>query len=182
MATPNNSRLKMILNPKDEETLTIFQEKVKQPGVILRGEKMNLPDIENRVGFRLMRPNLENVTLIATRWVGGFTSYYGKFSDGISARYQYGPNMDTYFTIMQWKIIDSNSPRIFNYPESVRAYQKYINNGQATIVIVPEEWLPSVISFAQWVVGDFMMLVDFDWGVEDSTVESVINSLQNEYN
>lgn len=139
---------------------------------------MDLQAIEDRVGFHLMQPTLKNIALMDTKWVEGFTDYYGKFSDGIVARYKYGNDTDTFFVIDQYKIISSDTPEVFSYPESVRAYQKHLNNGEATIVLIPDGWLESALPFVQWVVGDYMVLVLFYWAVDDITVESIINSLQ----
>lgn len=169
MSTPT---LGMILNPPESENLSIPTLRNTQHR---RALKMDLMEIEKKVGFQLMRPGIKNVTLISTGWVEGFNDYYGEFSDGIGAVYQLGENKEMYFVIHQYRIMNSDEPEIFNYPEYINAYQKSINNGFATIVLIPREW---AMPFIEWVSKDMLVKIFFSWSVEEVTVETIINSLK----
>jgi hypothetical protein len=173
-----NSRIKMILNPEDPKDTEILGQQGRQTASHRISKKMDLSIIEQQVGFKLMRPTINNLTLQNTMWIEGFVDYYGELSNGIIAQYRYGDNINNWVSIHQYKIINSNAPEIFSYPESITAFQKPINNGETTVVLIPKKWLESALPFAQWIVGDFLILMVFSWAVDEETIDSIINSVQ----
>lgn len=167
-----NTKLQMILNkPEGQELLKhVDQSKSAQTRLV---KKMNLAEAESKVGFRLKQIKLPNAVFVDAFWLEGFQSYYGKFSDGIRATYRLADKKDAMIMIEQHKIMTSDIPEVFSYPNTIKAYQKEIGNGLTTIVLFPHEW---AIPFAQWVADDVMIRLFFSWTVDESTVETVLGS------
>ncbi len=107
--------------------------------------------------------------------LGRFSDYYGEFSEAALTNFSYSSNKQ-FFSIEQRLILKSYGPQLFIYPKAVRAYQKSINNGFATIVLPPANF--EVACFAVFAINGMVLNVVFNWRVNERIVERILASLE----
>lgn len=163
--------LRMILaRPGEVDWRPLTRTYTAAPAKLVR---LALPRIEKKTGFHVKVPVLERVALAEAAWTEGKSTYYGDFSDGALTRWQYGAGND-FFVLEQRRILRSDTPEMFIYPSEIRAYQKTINGGIATIVLPP----PDVsVSFATWAAEDTVIDAFFFWAVDEASIERILGSL-----
>lgn len=143
-----------------------------QDDMLFVPEPMEIPDLEKKLNSRLLIPQLDNISIEETRISRKSTTYFGELSEGSYTHVKYN---DKSLSLIQRRIIEAHSSMLFIYPEAVLAYNKKINNWNATIVIPPIDL--NFASFAILISGDIYLDITFMWKAKKSEIEEILSSI-----
>ncbi len=140
----------------------------------LQLQKIPVADVEKAISFRLRKLQLPDAKVTDSALVPQSSTYYGDFDTGGSVWYEFGtPNQVVVVT--QRKILRSTEPMVFLYKSNVKAFQRRLGEGLATIVIPPDS-IP-VTPFAECVAGDLYITVHFLWRASESDIIRILQNL-----